>query len=251
MMKDFAGTADVLGVRMDALTREQVVCRIDDAIREKRTTWVTFVNVAIFVHCRRDPAALRLIESADYRLCDGMGLLYASQLLRCPLPEMIGGPLLLFRLLRHAEEHGYGVFFLGSAQEVIEKAVSNARVRHPSLRVAGWRNGFFSDAEASGIVERIRESGADLLFAGMGFPRERQFLYKYRAELNVPALVDLGGAFTILAGIHRLAPRWMRIAGIEWVYRMAQEPRRLWKRYLVTNSIFGCVLLRALVTKKH
>lgn len=251
VMKDPAATADIFGLQMDALTSEQVVCRVDEAIREKCTKWLTFVNVAILVQCRREPAALRLLEAADYRLCDGMGILYASRLLRSPLPEMIGGPLLLARLLRHAEEHRYGVFFLGSAQEVIEKVVSNAKVQYPALRVVGWRNGFFSEAETNAVVQSIRSSGADLLFVGMGFPRERQFLHKYRSELNTPVLIDLGGGFTILAGIHRLAPHWMRVAGVEWVYRMAQEPRRLWKRYLFTNSIFGWFLLRALITKKR
>ena len=240
---------ELLGIRFDAVTRDHMVARVDDAIAASESIWLTFINVAILVQAKREPEARGLLEVADYRLCDGMGLVYASRLLKRPLPEMVSGPYMLFRLLQRAEVQHYSIFLLGSKPAVVERAVENIRCTYPSVKVAGCRSGYYPPEDESQVVTQIRASGAQLLFVGMGFPRERLFLSKYHGQLGVPVCMDVGGAFTVLAGIHRLAPKWMRVAGLEWLYRMAQEPRRLWKRYLATNAWF-CWLLAQEVVKR-
>lgn len=237
------------GLPLDAVTREAMVARVDQVIADGSAVWLTFVNVAVLVQVMRDPQAGHTLQKADYRLCDGMGLLYASRWLGEPLPEMVSGPYLLFRLLERADAQGYSAYFLGGTPEVIEAAMTKVRHLYPRLRLAGYRDGFFTEDQQTEVVAEIRASRAQLLFVGMGFPRERLFLAEQRAALGVPVCMDVGGAFTVLAGIHQLAPLWVRRLGLEWVYRMLQEPQRLWRRYLVTNLVFGGWLLRALWKK--
>jgi N-acetylglucosaminyldiphosphoundecaprenol N-acetyl-beta-D-mannosaminyltransferase len=240
---------DLFGLPFDAVTRDFMVSRVEDAIVRRSPIWLTFVNVAILVRVQKDEEARKVLETADYRLCDGMGLIYASRILGNPLPEMVSGPFSLFRLLHLAENKGYSVYFIGGNTEVIEKAVANVCCMYRTLKVAGYRDGFFPSAEEDEIVRQIRDSRAQLLFVGMGFPRERIFLSRNLLNLNVPVCMDIGGALTVLAGIHKIAPHWIRVAGMEWLYRMAQEPGRLWRRYLVTNSIFALMLIGEMLSK--
>lgn len=235
---------ELFGLPIDAVTRDYMVARAEEAIIRRSIIWLTFVNVAILVKIQKEPVIRGMLARADYRLCDGMGLVYASRILGKHLPEMVSGPYLLFRLLQFAESRGYSAYFLGGKTKVVEKAVENVCHKYPSLIVAGYRDGFFSAAEEDDVVKQINNSRAQLLFVGMGFPRERIFLSRNLHNLNTPLCMDIGGALTVLAGIHKLAPPWIRVAGLEWLYRMLQEPSRLWRRYLITNSIFAWMLMR-------
>lgn len=238
---------DLLGVLFDSISREGTLPYVDQAVQRGQPIWLTFVNVAVLVYMREQPAGKLAVDAADFRLADGMGVVYAAALVGRPLPEMVGGPLLLARLLEHAESMGYSVFLLGSTQEVIERATAAAARRHPRLKIAGYRSGFFKDDEEAAVVRQVRDSGATILVVGTGFPREKVFMHRHKLEFGASVLVDVGGAFTILAGIHKLAPIWIRRLGLEWIYRCAQEPRRLTGRYLRTNTIFGQLLIRELV----
>jgi len=200
--------------------------------------------VAVLMESRRNAAARAALEAADYRLCDGMGIVYGSRILQRPLPETIGGPLLMFRLLQHAESAGMRVFLLGTRRDILTRAVQRLQAMHPRLALAGYRDGFFDTADEPEVVREIAASRAHILFVGMGFPRERFFLARCRRRLDVPVCMDVGGAFTVLAGVHKLAPRWVRVGGVEWLYRAAQEPRRLGPRYLRTNPAFAAILVR-------
>jgi N-acetylglucosaminyldiphosphoundecaprenol N-acetyl-beta-D-mannosaminyltransferase len=242
---------ELFGIPFDNMTREEMVSQVDAAITCNVSIWLTFINVSILVEASRDADLRFLIKEADYRLCDGMGIMYASRMLGRPLAEMVSGPFLLFQLLRHAEEHNYSVYLLGHKKDVIHKAAVNIRRDYPSLEVVGYRDGFFSANEEGQVVEDIKNSRAQLLFVGMGFPRERLFIKRNRSDLKVPVCMDVGGAFTVLAGIHNLAPQWMRAAGMEWVYRMAQEPGRLWKRYLFTNLVFASLLIKEMYKRRN
>lgn len=240
---------DLFGLPFDAVTRDFMVSRIEEAIVRRSPIWLTFVNVAILVQVQKDAEARKVLEMADYRLCDGMGLIYASRILGSPLPEMVSGPYLLFRLLHLAANKGYSVYFVGGNTEVVGNAVANVCLQYPTLSVAGYNDGFFQPAEEDAVVMQIRDSRAQLLFVGMGFPRERIFLSRNLHNLDVPVCMDIGGALTVLAGIHKIAPHWIRVSGMEWLYRLAQEPGRLWRRYLVTNSIFALMLIREMLSK--
>jgi N-acetylglucosaminyldiphosphoundecaprenol N-acetyl-beta-D-mannosaminyltransferase len=239
-----AASVDVLGVDFAALSRDETVALVDRAIATRAATWFTFVNVSILAEARKDPGIHALLGAADYRLVDGMGLMYASRMLGRPLPEMVSGPFLLFRLLDHAQEHGYRVYLLGATAEMIERAVTRARERYPRLSICGHRSGFFAADDEQAVGDGIAAARPDIVFVGMGFPRERLFIQRTRDRLAVPVWIDVGGAFTVLAGEHRLAPGLLRAGGLEWLYRAAQEPRRLFPRYLRTIPLVMALLLQ-------
>jgi N-acetylglucosaminyldiphosphoundecaprenol N-acetyl-beta-D-mannosaminyltransferase len=241
-----AGEGTLFDLRVSAFTHEYFVSGMNEAIRGRRGVWLTVINVAILVMTRENSELRQLLETADYRVCEGAGLFFGSKVLGATLPQILSGPHLFFSLLEESSKHGHRVFFLGSTDEVVTAAVRNARNRFPGINIVGYRSGYFTDAETPAVVDAIREAQPDLLFVGMGFPRERIFIHDHRHALPTAAIMDVGGAFTVLAGIHRLPPAWVTLLGLGWFYRMAQEPRRLWKRYLTTNTVFACLLARHL-----
>jgi N-acetylglucosaminyldiphosphoundecaprenol N-acetyl-beta-D-mannosaminyltransferase len=152
-------------------------------------------------------------------------------------------------LLARAEERGYRPFILGAKREVLDQAVAVLQERHPKLVFAGTRDGYFSAEEEADVCAEIRASGADMLFVAMGTPRKELFLAQHSADLGVPLLVGVGGAVDVIAGITRRAPLAWQKLGLEWLYRLLQEPRRMLKRYAVTNARFAVILAGALARR--
>lgn len=189
--------------------------------------------------CRRNPVLRQMVAGSDLVLNDGMGLIYASRLLGRPLPENLGGPLIMERLMRHAAAQGYSVYFLGAKQEMLTRAIQNFQNKYPSLKVVGYHDGYFSSSKEPEIVEDIQGAQPDILLVAMGSPREEFFIYNHLQEMGVPLCLDVGGAFDVAAGMTQLAPKWVRMAGLEWFYRVMQEPRRLWKRYILAIPWFA------------
>jgi N-acetylglucosaminyldiphosphoundecaprenol N-acetyl-beta-D-mannosaminyltransferase len=167
-----------------------------------------------------------------------------------PLPERVNGTELMFRLLALAERRGYPVYVLGAKQEVLERAIARLREDHPALRVAGYRNGYFRDEESEEVAEEIRASDAKLLFVAMSSPRKEYWLADHGRRAGVPFVMGVGGSIDIVAGITRRAPDWMQRAGLEWLFRLSQEPRRLGGRYVRTNAAFLRMLGAELARKR-
>lgn len=237
------------GVSVDAVTRADMLAVVSAAIRARRFLWLTFVNVSVVSWASRDRALRELLANADYSLCDGMGLIYGCRALGQPLPEMVSGPFLLFEMLQQAASSGHRVYFLGAAPDVIDEAVRGAERLYPGLQIVGARHGFFSVAEEVDVVQGILAARPDVLVVGMGFPRERRFIWNHHDAFTQMVCVDTGGAFTVLAGVHRLAPPLVRTLGLEWVYRMLQEPRRLFWRYLSMNTRFAGLILAGVLRR--
>ena len=208
------------------------------------------VNAAVIIWCLQNPRLREAVCTADLVLCDGMGLMYASRLLGRPLPEMLSGPLVMERLVRHAAVQGYSVYFLGAKKEMVEGAVRRYLEKYPGLKIAGYHDGYFSRMEEPEIIRTIKEARPQILLVAMGSPREELFIYENLQELGVPLCLDVGGAFDVAAGMTKLAPKWMRLAGLEWFYRLIQEPRRLWKRYATVIPWFVFLVLRQLITDR-
>lgn len=238
------------GLPFYRLTMAEAVAVIDGFIRSGTPHRVTVVNAARIIGCRQNPLLLQIATTADLVLNDGMGLIYASRLLGQPLPELLAGPWMMDRLVRHAAERGYSIYFLGAKPEMVTRAVQNFLEKYPSLQIVGYHDGYFSSQEEPEIVRKIKEAHPDILLVGMGSPREELFIYKHAQEMGVPLCLDLGGAFDVAAGMTKLAPRWMRVAGLEWFYRVIQEPGRLWKRYLTVIPWFVWLVLRQMVHQR-
>ena len=172
--------------------------------------------------------------------------MWASRLLGDPLPTRVAGIDLMLELLALAEDRGYRVYVLGAQRGVLERAVARLREHHPRLDFAGYRDGYFPDADEPSVAAEIRAARPDLLFVAMSTPRKEYFLGRWGPELDVPFSMGVGGAIDVIAGVTKRAPRSLQRLGLEWAFRLAQEPRRLFRRYLVTNSEFVALTLRDL-----
>jgi N-acetylglucosaminyldiphosphoundecaprenol N-acetyl-beta-D-mannosaminyltransferase len=237
----------IFGVPIHAMTMDQTLAACDDAIHHRNPLMIGVVNAAKIVNMRRTPILGDAVLQSDLVLADGMAIVWASRILRKSLPERVAGIDLFEQLLDLANRKSYSIYLLGATQEVMDRLCARIRKQFPNLRIAGSRNGYFTDAEAPGIAESIRDARPDMLFLGMTSPKKEVFCARYADLMNVPVCHGVGGSFDVLSGLVKRAPRlWQRL-GLEWLYRVVQEPGRMWKRYLVTNSIFLGLLCREML----
>lgn len=201
------------------------------------------LNVAKFVHMRSDPLLGADVRGSDLIGIDGMGIVLAARLFGLPVTERVPGIDLLQNVLAVCANDGFRPFFLGATPDVVRKAAAEVVAMYPTIRFAGTRDGYFRSDQEELVVTEIRESRADCLFIGMPTPHKERFLANHRDQLGIPFIMGVGGSFDVLAGLTRRAPSMMQALGLEWLYRVYQEPRRMWRRYLTTNSIFAAILL--------
>jgi N-acetylglucosaminyldiphosphoundecaprenol N-acetyl-beta-D-mannosaminyltransferase len=237
----------LFGFYLDALRMEEVLERCRTAILTRDRLLVGVVNAAKVVKVRSDPLLCNALTQCDLLLADGQSVVWASRLLRRPLPERVAGIDLFEKLLAFAQREHKSVYLLGATPQVLSRLQDELARRLPGLRVAGARHGYFRDSEAADIAAGIRQAAPDMLFLGMTSPKKELFLSRFGASLDVPVLHGVGGSFDILAGLTSRAPEGWRRAGMEWAYRVLQEPRRLWWRYLITNIAFVLMTAQELI----
>ncbi|MDI9585252.1 MAG: WecB/TagA/CpsF family glycosyltransferase [Acidobacteriota bacterium] len=234
----------MFGIPLHALTMEQVLDRVAETISNRGRLLIGVVNAAKVVNMRRDPELSRAVLDADMILADGMSVVWASRLLRQQLPERVAGIDLMLAMLDRGRRMGWRVYCLGAAQDVLDTAVARMEAAYPGIAIVGRSNGYFERADEARIAAAIRAARPDILLVGMTSPKKEEFLARWFEELEVPVCHGVGGSFDVLAGKVKRAPAgWQRL-GLEWLYRVLQEPRRMWRRYLVTNALFCGMLLR-------
>ena len=237
----------LFGLRLDALTTSAVLDLCDQALASRRRMLIGVVNAAKIVKLRRDELLRTSLLECDILLADGQAVVWASRLLRRPLPQRVAGVDLFESLLQRGDRDRRSVYLLGAKPEVLAALREHVNARFPHLTIAGSHDGYFRNDESADVAAEIAHSGADMLFLGMTTPKKEIFLGTYGDSLGVPVLHGVGGAFDILAGATKRAPqRWQRL-GMEWLYRVVQEPRRMWWRYLSTNSAFLWLTAREFV----
>ena len=239
--------ASFLGVPLHLLTMEQTLAQVVLAMQQQRPLQHVALNVAKFVNLQHDAELRADVLGADIVGTDGMGILIAARMLRIAVPERVPGVDLMERLLVLCAEQGFRPYFLGASQDVLAKALAELGQRHPSLDIAGSHHGYFGQATELAVVEHIRASRPDCLFVGMPTPRKERFMAAHRSTLGVPFVMGVGGGIDIIAGHVRRAPAAWQRSGFEWLYRVLQEPQRMWWRYLRTNVLFAGILMRAIV----
>ncbi|MBA6414070.1 WecB/TagA/CpsF family glycosyltransferase [Parahaliea sp. F7430] len=228
---------------MDIATMDETVKVIRDRLSAKRFTQHVVVNVAKLVNMRKDSVLKSSVIDCDIINIDGMGVVLGARFLGYQVPERVAGADLFGHLLTMAEVEGFSVYFLGAEEDVVSAVNDKVRSQYPRLRVAGYHHGYFwHDEEA--VVSNIRESGANLLFVAITSPKKENFINKWKLALGVDFVMGVGGTFDIVAGRTKRAPLWMQNNGLEWLYRIIQEPSRMWKRYFYTNSLFFWILLK-------
>ena len=234
---------ELLGIPMDTSTMKETVSCIDNRISNKQFTQHVVVNVAKLVNMQTDQDLRASVEACDIINIDGMGIVWGARLLGLDIPERVAGIDLFHELLSLSASKGYPVFLLGAEQEIVEAVAHQATEQYKKLNIAGYHHGFFWKDEQS-IVDKIKASGAKLLFVAISSPKKETFINKWKSQLGVDFVMGVGGSFDIVAGKINRAPKWMQDFGLEWLFRVIQEPRRMWKRYLVTNSLFAWFLIK-------
>jgi N-acetylglucosaminyldiphosphoundecaprenol N-acetyl-beta-D-mannosaminyltransferase len=232
---------------VDVATMDETVECIGTRVEQRQFTQHVVVNVAKLVHMQSDPELAASIRACDIVNIDGMGVVWGARLLGFDVPERVAGVDLFERLLQMAAERDLPVFLLGATDAVVSRAAQVVSARYPSLQVAGHHHGYFWDDEEH-VVELIRRSGARLLFVAITSPKKENFINRWKDRLGVDFVMGVGGTFDVVAGKVRRAPEWMQRGGLEWAYRVAQEPRRMWKRYFITNNKFALMLIKSRIS---
>jgi N-acetylglucosaminyldiphosphoundecaprenol N-acetyl-beta-D-mannosaminyltransferase len=243
-------SCQMLGFRFDAVTMAQAVQRCAVALKDESYLQVGVINAAKVVTMRRDRELRRAVTECGMILADGQAVVWASKVLRTPLPERVAGIDLFTELLAEAARLGYGVYFLGARPEILDRMLAEVGSRFPELRIAGARNGYFGPAEEADVAAGIRASGASLLFLGMPSPKKELFLSRHGASTGAIVVHGVGGSFDVLAGLTKRAPLWYQRHGLEWFYRARQEPLRLGRRYLKTNFAFMLLVAREVLATR-
>lgn len=235
---------ELFGSPMDMGSMEETVQLIKERLLKGVFTQHVVVNVAKVVTMRKDAELAQSVTECDIINIDGMGVVWGARFLGHDVTERVAGVDLFHQLNTMAEKEGFPVFYLGAKGEIVSKTASIMKDAHPDLQIAGYHHGYFWDDEAA-MVESIRKSGAKLLFVAITSPKKENFINKWKDQLGVDFVMGVGGTFDVVAGKVKRAPIWMQKYGLEWLYRVIQEPRRMWKRYLVTNSKFAWLLFKA------
>jgi len=203
------------------------------------------INAALTVLIKEDPEFLKCLQKADVISADGQAVVWASKLLGNPLPSRVPGPDLMEKMIQIAVENNFRIYLFGAEQPIVEMVANIYKKKYGDNLVAGFRNGFYKREESSEIATEINSSKADFLFVATPSPNKEYFNQEYRASMpNVRLLMGVGGTFDVISGKVKRAPAWMQNNGLEWLYRLSKEPRRLWKRYLIGNSKFILIIIR-------
>ncbi|MBG6287497.1 WecB/TagA/CpsF family glycosyltransferase [Pseudomonas nitroreducens] len=231
-----------LNCPLDAMSMEQAVNELEKRIIKNQFTQHSVVNVAKLVNMQSDKILSQSVKSCDIINIDGMGLVWGARFLGHNVPERVAGVDLFHQLLAMSARNHFTVYLLGATEEIVAKTATTVEAQYPDLRVAGYHHGYFWDNEEK-MVETIRNSNAQLLFVAITSPKKENFINRWKDQLGVNFVMGVGGTFDVVAGKVKRAPLWMQRYGLEWLYRVIQEPGRMWKRYLTTNVQFAWLLV--------
>jgi N-acetylglucosaminyldiphosphoundecaprenol N-acetyl-beta-D-mannosaminyltransferase len=238
------GPLQLLGVRIANLTTSAAIDRIVQTVAEGRQARISFVNADSLNKAFKDRAFRATLNGSDLVLADGIGIKLGARLTEQHIRENVNGTDLFPRLCERMAAQGLRLYLLGAKPDVAELVGDWVALHHPGVQVAGTRNGYFQDADVPAICAAIREARTDVLLVALGAPRQEQWIAAHAAESGARVAIGVGGLFDFYSGKIPRAPVWMREVGIEWVYRLLQEPRRMMKRYLLGNALFVVRVLR-------
>ncbi|HUS14108.1 MAG TPA: WecB/TagA/CpsF family glycosyltransferase [Chloroflexia bacterium] len=231
---------DIMGVLIDRTNRAQVLRQIDTFVRSGSPHQIVTVNVDFLNIAHQDHSFVRLLNDAAVSVPDGMPLLWVSRVVGQRLPERITGTDLLCGCAELAAREGYRMFLLGAAPGVADHAAQVLTTRYPGLQIVGTysppEQGDFDADENARIVEVVRAARPDMLFVALGTPKQEKWIYTNLQDLGVPVCIGVGGVFNFITGRIQRAPEAMQRAGMEWLFRLCLEPRRLWRRYLIDDT---------------
>ena len=229
----------LLNVNIDNLTLSEAVEAVDKLIIKKKPSYIVTPNVDHVVRLEEDLEFKKAYDDASLVLTDGMPLVWISKLRKSGIKERVCGSDLFPKVCELAANKGYKVFLLGAAEGVAQRAANNLKDKFDKLDICGTyspKYGFeYDEMEICKIIDLITKCKPDILVLGLGSPKQEKFICKYRAKLNVPVTLAVGASIDFEAGKVKRAPKWMRNSGLEWFYRLCKEPKRMFKRYILTD----------------
>ena len=233
----------LFGLPIASLTTSETIDVMLKAIKTRTPLYHVSINASKLIKMKKDAVLKTDINHSDMLSPDGQPVVWASRMLGKPLPERVTGVDLMTMMMEIAPEHGLKIYFLGAKQHVVEKVVERAGLMYGKEIIAGYHHGYLDKDNAVEVAEDIAKSNADILLVAMPSPKKEKYLNRFKGRLNVPVIMGVGGSFDVMAGEVQRAPVAFQKTGFEWLYRLVQEPRRLWKRCVVTLFIFPFMVL--------
>ena len=230
---------EILNTKIDNLSMQETLDIIQRSIYNNQQIHHVVVNAGKIVAMQKDSKLRKSVNESDLINADGQAVVWASKILNKPLKERVAGIDLMTNLVAKAHQNNWKIFFFGAKDEVVKKVVDIYSKEYSKDIIAGYRNGYFKKEDEKQIAHEIANSGANILFVAISSPTKENFLYQNKELLkNVNFIMGVGGSFDVIAGKVKRAPVWMQKYGLEWFYRFLQEPKRMWKRYLLGNLKF-------------
>ena len=217
---------NILGVNVDAVTMAQAVERVINLIGEKNPAIVATANAEMLLRATHDAELKNILNAASLVVPDGAGTVWAARHLGKVMPERVAGFDLVQELMKIAPARDIKFFLFGSSPGIADKAKLKAETLYPGIKIVGTRNGYFKSDDEPEIISQIKSSGADILLAALGVPKQEKWLAKYKDELKIPVSIGVGGTFDVMAGVVKRAPLWMQKARLEWLFRAMLQPSR-------------------------
>lgn len=244
---------NICGIKIDNFTMKEAIDEVCKIIDSKKTGYIVTPNVDHVVKIQKDKDFKKIYDNATLVFADGVPLLWAAKFLGTPLKEKISGSDFFPEMCKTASEKNYKVFFMGGREGAADKAAEVMTKTFPKLKVCGTYCppfGFEKDEEENNkIIKMLKKAKPDILFVGLGAPKQEKWVCKYMDKINIPISAGIGVTFEFTAGMVKRAPVWMQKVGLEWFWRLVMEPRRLWRRYLVEDPKFFWLLLKQKFSK--
>jgi N-acetylglucosaminyldiphosphoundecaprenol N-acetyl-beta-D-mannosaminyltransferase len=242
--------AEILGVQVDIIDAHGLHEAIAESIAQGGRDVYAYVNINAVNIARADERFRRFLNKAHVVYCDGEGVRLGGKILGYHLPPRVVLTYWIWDLCEFCQSRDYSLFFLGATEQYVREAVDRVRERFPRLRIAGYHHGYFAKQgpESDAVVEMINRARPDILIVGFGMPLQEFWIEDHLDRLNARVILPAGSMIDYTAGRKGLAPKWMADHGMEWLYRFFQEPRRLWKRYLIGNPSF---MIHVLLERIH
>ncbi|GHV38333.1 acetylglucosaminyldiphosphoundecaprenol acetyl-beta-D-mannosaminyltransferase [Clostridia bacterium] len=240
---------NVLGVGFDVVTFDKAVEKAKAFAKGEKPAVIYTPNPEMVMAARKDAEFLRVLNTADMVVPDGIGIVYASRILKPSLPERVGGYDLTLKILEHAAKDGLRVYFFGSAPGVAESAAEKLKAKFAGLNIVGLHSGYFNNNEESRIIEDINAAGTDILLVGLGFPKQEKWIAENKEKLCAKVLIGVGGSLDGYAGTVKRAPNFFIKLNLEWFYRLVQQPSRIKRQ--IQLPLFMLAVIREKIRGTH
>lgn len=229
---------ELLGSQLNCLTMTETLLVIDEIIQKRIPTQHVVINASKLNLMAKNKWLRTIVNGSPLINADGQSIVWAGRFLGIDVPERVTGIDLFGKLVKKAADEGLKLYYFGSEEEVLKKVIALHQKQYPNLKIAGFRNGYFKDEESETIARDIHKSQADILFVAFSSPKKEYWIHQYKEQLNIPFMMGVGGSFDVIAGKTKRAPKWMQKIGLEWLYRLIQEPKRMFGRYVKGNMEF-------------